>query len=162
MIREPIQATGVQGFLQWVKARQPYLYRRIEKQLPKAGLAGLADTPLATVAVDASLVSTTGLPTSSSSPAIGDILKNLLMGAGQVVLTKQQLDAQKKILNLQLERARAGLPPADIDPTQYGLPGPNVKLGIDSDAKRVLMIGGGLLGGAFLLWLVLGSRGRRA
>lgn len=160
MIATPIQATGMQGFLQWVQQRQPYLYRRIQKQLPQAGLAGLADTPLATVAFDTSLVSSPTVTSSSSTTA--DFLKNLLMGAGQVFLTKEQLSAQKKILNLQLERARAGLPPADIDPTQYGLPAPNVKLGIDADTKKLVMIGGSLVGGAFLLWLLFGGRRRRA
>lgn len=149
--RQPIGATGTKGFLLWLKDRQPYLYRKIEKKIPAPQLAGLGGMdPLVT--------------TASSSPAsstIVDALKNLVLGAGQVLLTKEQLKAQQKIVDLQLERARAGLPPADIDPTQYGLPAPSVKLGVDPEISRMLKIGGIALGLGFLAYLVLGSRRRR-
>jgi hypothetical protein len=149
--RQPISATGVQGFLQWLKTAQPYLYKRIEKQLPAPQLAGLAG-------VDPLIGTASTAPTSST---ISDILKNLVLGAGQVLLTKEQLKAQQKIVDLQLERARAGLPPADIDPTQYGLPAPSVNIGLAPEAKKMLMIGAGLLGAGFLAYLVFGSGGRR-
>lgn len=153
-----ITATGTKGFLLWLKQCQPYLYKRIEKQLPKDAVASLGDVQLSTVGVDTSLVNAPAVSTSSS---VSDFLQNLLMGAGQVILTKEQLDGQKKILDLQLDRARAGLPPLNIDPTQYGLPAPNVKLGVDADTKKLLVIGGSIAGGAFLLWLLFASGGTR-
>lgn len=160
--RQPITATGTRGFMMWLRERQPYLYQRIEKKIPAKQLAGLGIAPgeptFQPVSVDPLLVSLPSTPTTSGA---ADMLKNLLLGAGQVYLTKTQLDAQKKILDLQLERARNGFPPADIDPTQYGLPAPNVKLGLDADTKKMLMIGGGIAGGLLALYLLFGGRRRR-
>lgn len=44
---------------------------------------------------------------------------------------------QKEILDIQMERARQGLPP--LDPSQYGI---GVSVGLSPDVKRWLMIGG--------------------
>jgi hypothetical protein len=149
--RQPISATGMQGFLLWMKDRQPYLYARVSKKIPAPQLAGLGGAdPLITTASTA--------PASSSTL---DIIKNIVLGAGQIFLTKEQLKAQQKIVDLQLERVRAGLPPADIDPTQYGLPSPGFKVGLDPDAKQLLMWGAGLTGVGFLAYLLLGRRRRR-
>lgn len=149
--RQLITSTGVQGFLQWLKTAQPYLYRKIEKKLPAPQLAGLG-------ADDALIASASTAATPSS---ITDILKNLVLGAGQVLLTKEQLKAQQKILDLQLERARAGLAPADIDPTLFGLPAPSVRLGLDADVQRMLTVGAAVGGGLLLLYILFGSRRRR-
>jgi len=151
VITQPIVATGAQGFLQWLKDRQPYLYGRIAKRIPAPQLAGLGG-------LDPVITTASTQPTSST---IVDALKTLVLGAGQVLLTKEQLKAQQKIVDLQLERARAGLAPLDIDPTEYGLPAPSVKLGVDADAKRILTIGGLVLGAGFFAYLILGARPRR-
>jgi hypothetical protein len=151
MQRPTITTGGTRGFLMWLQQRQPYLYGRIRDRIPAPQLAGLGGTdPLIASA-----------PTSSTSNSIVEGLKTLLLGAGQVLLTKEQMKAQQKIIDLQLERARAGLPPADIDPTQYGLPAPGFKVGVDADAKRMLYIGGGVAAGLLLLYL-LTRGGRRA
>ena len=164
----PITTPGVPGFFEWVQRRQPYLLTRaVQKKLSKiptgAGVAGLGLTDpqplLSTVSVNTSLVSS---PTvTSSGGGLTDILSTLLMGAGQVILTKQQLDAQKQVLNLQLDRAKAGLPPLDLDPTTYGLPGPTVKLGVDAETKTLLLIAGGVAAAGFVAWLIFGSGGSR-
>jgi hypothetical protein len=151
--RPRITTGGTQGFLLWLQQRQPYLFERIRGKIPAPQLSGLGGT-------DAVIASA---PTGSASNSIVEGLKTLLMGAGQVLLTKEQLKAQQQILEMQLDRARAGLPPADIDPTAYGLPAPGFKVGVDADAKRMLYIGGGVAAGLLLLFLLTRSRrGSRA
>lgn len=151
-VRKIITTPGTQGFLMWLRERQPYLYRRIKGKIatePTLGDVVGADRLVATAQPAA--------PTSSTA----DFLKNLVLGAGQVLLTKEQLKAQQKILDLQLERARQNLPPADIDPTQYGLPAPSVQIGVDSETRRSAFIFGGIaLGVGALLWMFSGRRRR--
>lgn len=127
-----ITTTGARGFVDWIKLRQPYLYRRVGRSLERIATQHLGDdaTPPATWS---------------------DTLKNLVTVAGQALLTKSQLDSQQKILDLQLDRAKSGLPPLDIDPQTFGIAGPQVTVGIAPDTKKMLMIGGGLFIVAFLL-----------
>lgn len=54
-------------------------------------------------------------------------------------------DAQRRILGVQLERARAGLPPLDV--SGYGAA---VQVGLDPATRNMLLIGGAALA-AFLL-----------
>lgn len=60
-------------------------------------------------------------------------------------------DSQRRLLDVQLQRAQQGLPP--LDAGQYGL---GVSLGLSPDVQKLLMIGGG----ALLLLFVL-SRVRK-
>lgn len=53
---------------------------------------------------------------------------------------------QKEILDIQMERARQGLPP--LDPSQYGV---GVTVGLSPDVKRWLLIGGAGLAAVLLL-----------
>lgn len=46
---------------------------------------------------------------------------------------------QKQLLSVQVERARAGLPPLDVE--QYA-PGANVNVGLSPDLQRLLIVGG--------------------
>lgn len=132
-----IETTGVRGLVDWIKIRQPYLYRRIGNSLERLARRPLGDdaTPPATWS---------------------ETLKNLVAVAGQALLSKSQLDAQKKILDLQLARAKAGLAPLDIDPATFGIAGPSVTVGISPDTKKLLMIGGVIAVAAFLLPKALG------
>lgn len=66
----------------------------------------------------------------------------------RVLNTYFMADSQRKLLNVQLERAKQGLPP--LDSTQYGL---GVSLGLSPETQRVLMIGAGILGAAALLFM---------
>lgn len=145
--------------LQWLQKWQPDLYRVAKKKLPAAALAGLGIAPgeptLTSITLDTSLVSA---PTVSTAPSWSDTLKDVVTAASSAYLTKTQLDAQKKILDLQIQRQRAGLPPADIDPSSYGVP--QVRLGLSTDTKTLLMWGAGLAGGGLLLYLIM-SGGRR-
>lgn len=63
-------------------------------------------------------------------------------------------DQQRKLLNLQVERARAGLPP--LDTAQYGL---GVKVGLSEDSKQLLIYGAAGL--ALLVLLGILHIGRR-
>jgi len=46
-------------------------------------------------------------------------------------------DQQRRLLNMQADRARAGLPP--MDTSQYGL---GVRVGLSEDSKQLLIYGG--------------------
>jgi hypothetical protein len=163
---QPITETGTRGFLLWLRERQPYLYDRVRTKLPvqvtPSSMVAETNRQLSGLGIDADPLTATA-STSATSSNVKDILSNILTGAAQVILTKQQLDAQKKIIDLQLERARQGLPPANIDPTQYGLPAPNVKLGLDAETKRtVFIVAGGLGLVGLAIYLLSGRRARRA
>lgn len=151
-VKVDLNTPGMPGLLAWMKTYRPDWLRVVQKKLPSAPLAGLGDV-LAPVSFDTSLVST---PAVSSSSSWGDTIKDAITAASSAYLTKSQIDAQKQILDLQIERARAGLPPANIDPSQYGVP--NVNIGVSADTKQMLLIGGGVLA-----LLVVGSMltGRR-
>jgi len=66
--------------------------------------------------------------------------------AQKVALAIVQTDQQRQIMNLNIERARQGLPP--VDPTQYS--GLGVQVGLSPSTTNLLVLG--LLGvGAILL-----------
>jgi hypothetical protein len=73
------------------------------------------------------------------------------MGVSQAYLTNEQMKAQKKVLDMQLARAQAGLPPLDIDMRQYGLTGPSVGVGIESNTLKYLGWGAAALAAVYLL-----------
>jgi hypothetical protein len=149
-----ITATGTRGFLQWLQTNQPAIYRRarptIVKQAGSAlSLAGLGLTDPTTTAAE------TPAPTSWA-----DSLKNIVMAASQAYLSREQIKAQSKVVDLQLNRARAGLPPLDIDLNSMGLQPPQVQVGV---ADNTLKMGALVLGGLGLLYVlgrVLGGRKR--
>lgn len=131
-ISKPIQTTGAQGFLAWLKRYQPDFYAAIRAKLP-AGLAGFGLTAEGAAAPAA---------TTGASPSWLSTLQNVLVAAAQAKLAKDQIDAQKDLWRIQLERAQAGLAPLDIDPATMGLPGPSVSVGLTGDTKKMLLWGG--------------------
>lgn len=146
----PITEPGIKGYLLWLKTRQPYIYKRITRDLSPVSLAGLGLLS----AVDPAA----GAPTTMAAPTTADRIKELAMLAAQTYLTKAQIDAQRKIMDVQLTRAQQGLAPLDIDPVQYGLPAPSVNVGMSPETKKWLTYGGI---GAGLLWLLSMATGRR-
>lgn len=138
----PVQDTGAKGFLNWLKRYQPAIYARIGKKADAITLAGLGLTSPTDPA--------TGASTAMMSSTVADRLKDLVTVAAQVYLTKEQMDANKKILDFQLSRAQQGLAPLDINPAQYGVPTPSVSVGMADDVKTYLKWGG-LVGGGYLL-----------
>lgn len=148
-VANPIEDTGQRGFLMWLQRYQPYMYREVMRKLPKAVKMG-------SLGADATIASTTG-----ASPGWMDTVKNIITAAGQAWMTKEQVDAQQKLLKMQLDRARAGLSPLDLDPSAYGLPGANVSVGLSSDVKQMLMIGAAGIAAIFLLPKLMGGKRAR-
>lgn len=141
---------GTKGFLQWVQTRLPRLYSDIKREFQDANqLAGLG-----LGLVDPTSMATTA-PTSSS---LSQTFMDIAQVAAQTYLTKTQIDAQKKILNMNLDRAKQGLTPLDINPANYGLPGPSVGVGMTEDTKKFLMFGGLGLAALFLVSQLKPSR----
>ncbi len=145
-----MSAKGTKGLFIWMQRRLPRVYSEVRKEFRDSaqlnGL-GLSSDPLA---------SATEAPASSTLvKTIADIA-NI---AAQTYLTREQIQAQNKILNLNLQRAQQGLSMLDINPAQYGLQ-PSVGVGLTGDTKTLLMYGGLGIGALWLLSMATGSRRR--
>lgn len=149
-----ITEKGGKGFLMWVRANQPRLYAEFLRHYNTQSVSGLGmgatDDPLTP-----SFVYSMSDPAQTAAPAPPtpswvDSVTNLFKAAGQAFLTKTQVDAQGKLLDTQLARARAGLPPLNIDPSSYGLQ-PTVGVGLTSSTQSLLMYGGLAALGVWLL-----------
>ena len=80
----------------------------------------------------------------SSSQAPGESWIDTLQRVLPALVTGYQ---QKQLLDVQIQRAKAGLPPLNV--SEYA---PGVQVGVDSSTQRLLMMGGALaLGLAFIL-----------
>lgn len=77
-----------------------------------------------------------------------DWITNLTRLGSALVMTVQQ----RQILNVQMDRAREGLPPLDM--AQYS---PQVNIGLSADTKSMLMWGGA---GLLLLTFLMSQSGR--
>jgi hypothetical protein len=155
--------SGIRGYLQWLQRAQPRLYREVRAKLPKMHLAGLAGNTanLGMGDVTFSPVKIPDLATTLQMPNIGmtpantsagtlETIKNIVTTAAGAYLTAQQLKAQNEITRIQLDRARQGLPPLDIDPARYGLQ-PTVGIGIEGDTMKKIGIGFAALLGVMAL-----------
>ena len=147
-----IKTRGTKGFLQWMAVALPRTYRGVKRDLQvSAQVSGLGLIEPTATATEA--------PMSSS---LATTLKEIAQVAAQAYLTREQVQAQQKILNLQLERARQGLAPLNIDPTTYGLPSPSVGVGLTADTKQLLTWGAIGAGALFLFSTLIGGKRRRA
>lgn len=142
--------TGMKGFTAWLAQAQPAVHARFIKHVTRPALHGLGITSPDIVAVES---------TQPVAKSTADKVKDIVMALSQGYLTVQQMNAQKKVLDLQLERARQGLPPLNLDMQQYGLTGPQVSFGVTSDTKTMLGIGAAILGAVYLLPKLLRKRG---
>jgi hypothetical protein len=68
----------------------------------------------------------------------------------RAISTVSMADAQRRLLNLQLQRAQQGLPP--LDSSQYGL---GVSVGIGGDTQKMILLG---LAGIAVVLLLTRSR----
>lgn len=147
-----ITATGTRGFLQWLQVNQPAIYRKARPAIAKqagSALAGLGLTdPTATA-------SETPAPKSWT-----DSLKDIVLAASQAYLSTQQIKTQQKVVDLQLQRAQAGMAPLDIDLQRIGLQPPQVQVGVAGDTMKWVLLGVVGLGGLYVLGKVLGGRRR--
>lgn len=138
-----INTTGMKGFLLWLKSAQPRVYNEYTRRM-HAQLAGFGDT---TSEIGDPAVLATAAPAPASWVTN---IRDILLGASQVYLAKTQLDTQKKVLDMQLQRAQQGLAPLDINPATYGLQ-PTVGVGVSNDTKQLLIWGGVGLAAVYLL-----------
>lgn len=102
--------------------------------------------------VDVSQAANTGSTSSTLASAIGSIIA----GASSLYMTKQQLDIQNQVVQTQLQRAAAGLPPLPASLSNLGVPQVSVGLSAGTGA------GIALVGGAVLLFLLMSGKGKRA
>lgn len=155
-----ITTPGKKGFLLWMKANQPVLYDAYAKRMntragTMKGLRGLGDgTDPYNLAVADPVAATTAAPATSNWV---DSIKSAFTGVAQIVLGGVQLNNQKKILDMQLQRAQQGLPPLNIDPATYGLQ-PTVGVGLSPQTKTFLTYGAIGLGGLWLLNMLMSRR----
>lgn len=100
--------------------------------------------------VDVSQAANSGPASSSLASAIGSIIS----GASALYMTKQQLNIQQQVVNTQLQRAAAGLPPLPSSLSNLGVP--QVAVGLTAGTGA----GIALIGGAFLLLMFMGGKRR--
>lgn len=129
---------GMRGLFAWMRARQPRLYAKAHGEVKASALSGIELTDDMTSA--AQVTTETG-PVSSG---VAQRIKDILLGVSQAYLTAEQMKMQKKVIDTQIARAQAGLPPLDIDLSRYGV-GPQATVGVSQDTQRLL------------LWLVAGA-----
>lgn len=98
--------------------------------------------------VDVSQAANTGSTSSSLASAIGSIIS----GASALYMTKQQLGIQQQVVNTQLQRAAAGLPPLSSSLSNLGVP--QVAVGLTAGTGA----GIALAGGALLLFLMFAGK----
>lgn len=163
-------APGFPGFFGWLAATHPELYARAQAALPDyatqygksgnganinvmAGLGALgADDVLQDVsapdfsgqAFNFGITDSTPLPTSNFADTIANTVKTLASSILPVI-------GQQKILDVQIQRAKAGLPPLDTSQLSDAA-GLNVGL-TSSTQKTFLMVAG--LGAAALIGMSL-------
>ena len=139
-------ATGMRGFWAWARVNNPRLYAAgLPALRQRTAMAGLGITGTAAeAAISADNTGATPVP-------IIDKIKQILMGVSQAYLTNEQMKAQKKVLDLQLARAQAGLPPLDINMQQYGLTGPTVGVALESNTMKMLGWGAAALAAVYLI-----------
>lgn len=147
-----ISTRGTKGFLIWAQRNMPRMYQDLKKELnTSAKLGGLGDVnPVATATETA--------PSSS----LVDTIKSIAQVAGQVYLTREQMQAQSRILDVQLQRAQQGLAPLDINAAQYGIPQPSIGVSFDDGTKKLMIAGGIGLMLALMFGLIGGGRASRS
>lgn len=101
--------------------------------------------------VDVAQAANTGSSSSSIASAIGGIIA----GASTLYMTQQQLATQQQVVQTQLARAAAGLPPLPASLSNLGVP--QVAVGLSAGTSTILVIGGA----ALLLVLMMSSKKAR-
>jgi hypothetical protein len=177
-MQNEIQVTGAKGYLIWLAQNQPDLYKQVREKLrpmlPKdlgaymrgtlGGLGVDSQVQLQTIGVDLSLLKDPVIAAApqGASSTWSDTLANVLQGVAVAYSTKQQIDAQAKLNQIQLDRIRQGLQPMNIDPASLGLQTASASIGIAPNTQKMLMWGGGAILGVWILTSVLGGRRARA
>lgn len=138
-------APGLKGVMLWMRERNPRLYAASMRTIAAPNLAGLGITGAAAE------VSAAASSTETPKPSVLDKFKELVLAAGQTYLTAEQIKAQKKVLDMQMERLKAGLPAADINMASYGFTGPQLGLNVGSDTQKFALMALAAAGVIYLL-----------
>lgn len=146
----PGNPRGMRGFFAWLGTVQPAIARAAYIKLARPSVLG----DLGITAPD--VVTTSQAPVAQS---VADKVKDIVLGVSQAYLGYQQMRAQSKVLDAQLARAQAGLPPLDLNMEQYGLTGPQVSVGLSPTTRTLLIAGAVGLAAVYLLPKMLGKRG---
>lgn len=142
---------GTKGFFLWLRSAMPRVYEDIKREFKDtAQLSGLG---LSADPVNAST-------TEATSSSLAQTIKEIANVAAQAYLTKEQIQAQNKILSINLQRAQNGQDMLSIDPADYGLQA-SVGVGLTSDTKQMLMYGALGVGALWLLSMATGGNSRR-
>lgn len=167
-----INDTGVRGFLKWLRAEQPGLYKKIApaiaEQVPAAfddyhaggwRVAGLGQSDaLVALSVDPGLVAAPTVDVSDAansggtSSSVTSWISSIVQGVSSLYLTKKQADIQQQVVNTQLQRAAAGLPPLPTSLANLGVPQVSVGLSSGTGTGIAIAVGGALLLGAIGLF----------
>lgn len=134
---------GMRGLFMWMAARQPRLHGKVLARIRESSLSGMGDT-------EATLASSVTTETGPVNTGLADRIKDILLGVSQAYLTNEQMKMQKKVIDIQIARAQAGLPPIDIDMSKYGV-GPQATVGISQDTQRLLLWVAAGLGAVYLV-----------
>lgn len=174
-----INDTGIRGFLKWWKQEQPGLYPKVAKavaaNVPAAfddyhagnwKIAGLGQMDaLQALSINTDLVPAPTVDISDAADAgakstsLADTISNIVKGVSTLYLTKKQADIQQQVVNTQLQRAAAGLPPLPQSLANLGVP--QVNVGLQGPTGTALAIGAGVLGLLFVAGAIGRRRGRR-
>jgi len=72
--------------------------------------------------------------------------EDTISAVARAVSTVFMTDAQRRLLNVQIQRAQSGLPPLDM--SQYGV---GVNVGLGADTQKLILIGMGLLAAVLIV-----------
>lgn len=132
-------AAGPEGFLKWVEDHDPALYMKIRSFLDAQGLTSSAT--VSGLGDDAGTVLDPSTPVAGGSGSWADALKT-------IVPTLVQGYNQQRILSLQIDRAKQGMPPLDLSSYTGDA---SIKAGLDSSSQKTLLIVAGILAAALVL-----------
>lgn len=165
-------APGWPGFLAWLAAVHPNVYSAVEvaqpdlvdaietaKVSPGARLNGLnfaSDPEWAwNLGGPAAVVAGGSIPNANPAAVVVEgtgatsRIQSLIQTVTQAGAAYLSLDQQKRVLNMQLDRARQGLPPLDVG--AYLDPNQGLNVGINQSTQRTILLVAAGLGGVFLL-----------
>jgi hypothetical protein len=150
--------TGKLGFMMWAKNTMPKVYEHIvthvnDEAATVSGLGAAADSPFDPNYVEQpSAQVTPAVAAASTAPATPSWVSTIQNITAPLLNVYQQ----KKIVDLQLQRAASGLAPLDIQGAPQYMSGAG-----GSGMSNTVLIGGGIVLLGFVAWMFLGKKRRR-
>ena len=150
-------APGFRGFLGWLAAVHPRIYNAVAVSTPEivaaiendnspgSRLGNLSPAPTVNTGSGEFVSGSAVVPGTGAASSMQSLITTITQ-AGAAYLS---LDQQKRVLAIQLDRARRGLPPLDVG--AYMDPNQGVNVGINQGTQRTLLYLVGGLGAVFLL-----------